>query len=156
PGTVEEALAREQPFDPGSLLFRSTPAIFEFLLVAGLFFLLSSRGRIDLKNGALLAGLTLLAALGGLLNSLPDGPSIASALGLLLVHTVWVFLAWSAGESLIRSTSPDFTTSLDALRVGRLGPRGGRALLFGLALGAALAGLRLALTATALALPGLW
>ena len=74
-----------------------------------------------------------------------------------LLHTaVWVFFAWAAGESFIRSSSPDFTTSLDALRVGRLGPRGGRALLSGLGLGAAFAGLSLATMAIALALPRVW
>jgi serine phosphatase RsbU (regulator of sigma subunit) len=156
PGTVEQALARGSRIDPGALLLRAIPGILFFLIVAGLFFLLASRGRIDLKNGALLAGLTLLAALGGLFNALPDTPSLAATLAHIAVRVVWVFLAWSAGESLIRSSSPDFTTSLDALRVGRLGPRGGRALLFGLAVGAALAGLRLLAVATALVLPGIW
>ena len=47
------------------------------------------------------------------------------------------------------------TTSLDTLRLGRLGPRGGRALLLGLGAGAALAGLRLGVYALAAAVPGL-
>ncbi|HET9228082.1 MAG TPA: PP2C family protein-serine/threonine phosphatase, partial [Thermoanaerobaculia bacterium] len=58
--------------------------------------------------------------------------------------------------SFLRASDPDFTTSLDALRVGRLGPRGGRSLLYGLALGAALAGLELAVRAAAMAIPGAW
>ncbi|HZF09564.1 MAG TPA: PP2C family protein-serine/threonine phosphatase [Thermoanaerobaculia bacterium] len=156
PGTVEQALARGRHINIGTLLQRWFPDILLFFLVAGLFFFLVSRGRIDFKNGLVLCGLTLVASLGGLFHALPDTPSIASALLALALHALWVFLAWSAGESFIRSTSPDFTTSLDALRAGRLGPRGGRALLFGLALGAAFAGLRLAVTATALALPGIW
>src|SRR5262249_48189470 len=48
------------------------------------------------------------------------------------------------------------TVSLDALRAGRLGPRGGRALLWGIACGSALAGWRLAAKAVAARLPGAW
>ena len=40
-------------------------------------------------------------------------------------RALMVFLAWSAGESLLRALDPDFTTSLDTLRRGRLGPRAG-------------------------------
>jgi hypothetical protein len=69
---------------------------------------------------------------------------------------VWLFILWSCAESLLRSTDADFTTSLDALRAGRIGPRGGRALLVGLALGAALAGVRLGLLALAEVVPRVW
>ncbi|HSG40720.1 MAG TPA: PP2C family protein-serine/threonine phosphatase, partial [Thermoanaerobaculia bacterium] len=67
-----------------------------------------------------------------------------------------IFFVWSSGESLLRSTGPDFATSLDALRAGRLGPRGGRALLVGFACGSALAGLRLGLLSLVEAVPGVW
>ncbi len=70
-------------------------------------------------------------------------------------RALWIFLVWSAGESLLRVTRPDFSTSLDSLLRGRLGPRGGRALLLGCALGGGLAGARLAIYALATALPGL-
>jgi hypothetical protein len=156
PGTVGHALARASHIDVGNLLRQLLPGILLFLIAAGLFFFLASRGRIDLKNGAILAAITLAASLGGLIGTPADLPALGSALLVVVSRAVWVFLAWSAGESFIRSTSPDFTTSLDALRVGRLGPRGGRALLFGLALGAALAGFRLLANSTALALPGIW
>ncbi|MEA2694412.1 MAG: phosphoserine phosphatase RsbU/P, partial [Acidobacteriota bacterium] len=156
PGTLGQALARASHIDLGNFLRQLLPGILLFLIAAGLFFFLASRGRIDLKNGAILAAITLAASLGGLFGTPFDLPSLGWALLVVGSRTVWVFLAWSAGESFIRSTSPDFTTSLDALRVGRLGPRGGRALLFGLALGATLAGLRLLAHTTALALPGVW
>jgi len=64
--------------------------------------------------------------------------------------------AWSAGESFLRSIQPGFTTSLDLLRARRLGPRGGRALLYGLGLGSLLAGFRLASLSLVAALPGAW
>ncbi len=50
---------------------------------------------------------------------------------------------WAVAESVLRDTVPGFTTSLDALAKGRLSPRLGRAMLGGLGLGAAVAGLRL-------------
>jgi hypothetical protein len=127
------------------------------LAVLGLFLTLVLRARIDLVNGALLGLLALLGA----------GPRWLFEL--LPVHSWfevvnWGFaapgralaivLTWSAGESLLRAVQPDFTTSLDTLRHGRLGPRGGRALLAGLAGGAALAGLALAVGSLAAVLPG--
>ncbi|MCM3877814.1 MAG: serine/threonine-protein phosphatase, partial [Thermoanaerobaculia bacterium] len=61
-------------------------------------------------------------------------------------------------ESLLRDTVPGFTTSLDAFTAGRLGPRGGRAILAGLGGGAALMGVSLlAFSAAALAVSsGVW
>ncbi len=127
------------------------------LAVVGIFLTLLLRARIDLVNGALVGLLALLGA----------GPRWL--LQLLPVHS-WlevfgwgftapgralaILLTWSAGESLLRAMQPDFTTSLDTLRHGRLGPRGGRALLAGFAGGAALAGLALAAYALAAVVPG--
>ncbi len=156
PGTVGLARARASRIDIGHLLRQFFPYLLLLAIAASLFFFLASRGRIDLKNGAILAVFTLVASIGGLVGTPTDLASLGSVLLSLGSRTLWVFLAWSAGESFIRSTSPDFTTSLDALRVGRLGPRGGRALLSGLALGTTLAGLRLLAHATALALPRIW
>jgi serine phosphatase RsbU (regulator of sigma subunit) len=75
-------------------------------------------------------------------------------LGAIVWLALTVFVLWSSGESLLRSQRFDFTTSLDTLRAGRLGPRGGRALLAGFGYGAAVAGLCLGLAALAVALPG--
>jgi hypothetical protein len=127
------------------------------LAVIALFAGLLLRARIDLVNGAVLAGLTFLAADPSWVVDYPNSVWGIAAFLLIAIpgRALWVFLVWSAGESLLRSTDADFTTSLDTLRRGRLGPRGGRALLLGFAFGAGLAGLRLALYALAVALPGL-
>jgi serine phosphatase RsbU (regulator of sigma subunit) len=123
------------------------------VLVLGVFVVLLLKARISVVNAALLA---LVA-----LPTLPPVLTIATGWRPLSVLFavgvgVWIFLFWSCGESLLRSTDPDFTTSLDALRTGRLGPRGGRALLLGVGFGAALAGLRLSLLAAAEIVPGVW
>ena len=52
-----------------------------------------------------------------------------------------LFVLWSAAETWLRWTVPNFRTSLDGLSAGRLGPAGGRALLDGWSIGAAVAGL---------------
>ncbi|HEX6903509.1 MAG TPA: PP2C family protein-serine/threonine phosphatase [Thermoanaerobaculia bacterium] len=127
--------------------------IFLVLLLAGLFLVLLMKSRLSATNGALLAALTLVTLLPTPGSTF--GPPFTYVLFSGIV-TLWVFFVWSSGESLLRSTGPGFTTSLDALRALRLGPRGGRALLVGLACGSALAGFRLALPSLAEALPGVW
>lgn len=134
----------------GIYLWRGLLAL---VLVLGTFVVLLVKSRISLANGALLA----LASLA----TLRPVPDIATGSGGLILWEVgrialWVFLLWSSAESLLRATGLGFTTSLDALRAGRLGPRGGRALLIGLAFGAGIAGLRLGLLSLAEALPGVW
>ncbi len=127
------------------------------LIVAGIFLALLLRERIDLVNGAMLALITLVSA------DLRPLFELRSSIGETVLHVLaaspgralLVFLAWSAGESLLRAADPEFTTSLDTLRLGRLGPRGGRALLLGLSAGAALAGLRLGVYALAAIVPGI-
>jgi hypothetical protein len=125
-----------------------------FLGVAAAFFIFLARGRIDLVNGALQGGFGLVLLL---LGALPWKPGFLGALeGVLypLVLAVSVFVLWSTGESWHRSSAGDGTLSLDLLRAGRVGPRGGRALLQGVSLGAALAGLRLLLSVGVRGLPG--
>ncbi|HEV8580387.1 MAG TPA: PP2C family protein-serine/threonine phosphatase [Thermoanaerobaculia bacterium] len=123
-----------------------------FLLLLGLFAVLALKARLSVVNGALLALLALVT-----LNpaSTAASGSLAWSGMMTAIAGVWIFLLWSTAESLLRSTDASFTTSLDALRTGRLGPRGGRALLLGFGFGAALAGLRLALASLAAILPGL-
>ncbi|HEV7506009.1 MAG TPA: PP2C family protein-serine/threonine phosphatase [Thermoanaerobaculia bacterium] len=128
------------------------------IVISGVIFLvLLVQGRIGLLNGAILALITFASADFRSLFELQ--PSIwFTFIGLLAAapgRALLVFLVWSAGESLLRAAHPDFTTSLDTLRLGRLGPRGGRALLLGLGAGTALAGLRLGVYALAVLLPGL-
>ncbi|MFL6195798.1 MAG: PP2C family protein-serine/threonine phosphatase [Thermoanaerobaculia bacterium] len=127
------------------------------LAVLGLFLTLTLRARIDLLNGAVLAAVALvLSSPRWLFRYLFANPWLTVA-GLTLAapgRALAILLTWSAGESLLRAVQPDFTTSLDTLRRGRLGPRGGRALLVGWAAGAALAGGTLAVYALAAVLPG--
>ncbi|HYO14323.1 MAG TPA: PP2C family protein-serine/threonine phosphatase, partial [Thermoanaerobaculia bacterium] len=124
-----------------------------FGLIVVLFLGLLLKSRLSVINGALLA----LAALASL-RPIPDMTlaTRGSALWATGETVVWLFLLWSSAESMLRATGPDFTTSLDALRAGRLGPRGGRSLLLGFACGTGLAGLRLGLFSLAEALPGVW
>ena len=116
------------------------------LLVLVLFGLLLSRRKLGFRI-ALGLGLLALAAmvLSGSLFEL-SGQS-GFVLGFILAGRLLMAVAlvgyWAVAESLLRDTVPGFTTSLDALAIGRLSPRLGRAMLGGLGLGAAVAGLRL-------------
>jgi serine phosphatase RsbU (regulator of sigma subunit) len=128
-------------------------SVLSLLGVLILFAALAIKSRLGVVNGAILALLCLV--------TLSPVPSQQLAWPLFTLPAMgltalWVFLAWSSAESLLRSTDATFTTSLDALRAGRLGPRGGRSLLTGFAYGAGLAGLGLALLSLAVALPGIW
>ncbi len=134
---------------------KAVPFLIGIFGIPILFVALVTRRRIDLFNGLILAGVTFLASALGFLAD----PSIPSAVGKIVpaaFWAFWVFVLWSASESYLRAVQPGFATSLDSLRAGRLGPRGGRSLLYGLGIGAALGGLRLAVTATASSLAGIW
>jgi stage II sporulation SpoE-like protein len=152
-GKVTDAVAGEFDAEWDKVFASFLGGILVFSLLAGLFVVLAFKSRLSIVNGALLA-LVALATLN------PDPAlvtfgSVFWSVGAALLLAAWIFLLWSCAESLLRSTGPKFTTSLDALRAGRLGPRGGRALLLGLGFGSALGGLRLALMASVQALPGL-
>lgn len=123
------------------------------LAVLALFAGLLAQRRLSAVNAVLLAALALPT-----LNPFAAANTFSPAFALLgsLLLLAWLAIVWSTSESLLRTSAPDFTTSLDALRTGRLGPRAGRALLLGTATGAALAGGRLALLALAETVPGLW
>jgi hypothetical protein len=153
PGKLTETAAEALETAMGQAFTGCFGGVFGFLLVAGVFLVLAVRARLSVVNGALLALIALAT-----LRAAPTISLGSPLLSLMAVASVglWIFLLWSCAESLLRSTDAGFTTSLDALRTGRLGPRGGRALLLGLAFGAALAGLRLALLCLAEVLPGLW
>ena len=124
-----------------------------FLAAVGvLFAVLAVRGRIDLSNAAVLA---TLAAVSTLLGEWPPNTLWVLFHGIgAAVTGVWLLLLWASAESWARVHLPAFSTSLDTLRRGRLGRRGGRALLDGWAAGAGLAGIHLALLVAAALLPG--
>ncbi len=156
PGSLKAGQSRVDRFRLSEFFWLAALPALRLLAVAGLFVVLVSKGRIDVVNGAILGALTLAASLlPGLAGASTTGEVVSAILGAGAV-ALWVFVIWSAGESFLRAADPGFTTSLDALRAGRLGPRGGRSLLYGLALGAGLAGLELAVRAVAARLPGAW
>lgn len=139
-----------------NLLLEVLPAALGVLTILGLFPILIGKRRIDLRTGALLAVASFTASA---LPVLFDDPTWKSSFELLSIAFValWVLVLWSTGESYLRSVHPGLTTTgLDALRSRRLGPRGGRALLAGVAGGATLAGLHLAAYAAASRLPRAW
>lgn len=152
-GPLTERSAAEADAYMARSVFSPWRAALLLLTLAGLFLVLLLKSRISVVNGALLATASLLTLFPP--RGYTTGPLVYS-LAIALFFALRIFLLWSCGESLLRSTDPGFTTSLDALRAGRLGPRGGRALLVGFACGAALAGLRLGLLALAEAVPGIW
>jgi sigma-B regulation protein RsbU (phosphoserine phosphatase) len=156
PGALKDGLARVGRLRFSDLLWMLAPPLLRLLAVAGLFVVLVSKGRIDVVNGAIFGAFTLAVSLAPGLAGASTTDEVVSAILGAGAAALWVFLIWSAGESFLRAADPSFTTSLDALRAGRLGPRGGRSLLFGLSLGAGLAGLELALRAVAARLPGAW
>ncbi|HEY0512344.1 MAG TPA: PP2C family protein-serine/threonine phosphatase [Thermoanaerobaculia bacterium] len=145
------------PGNPNGLFLAGLFLVLPLAIAALVIFLaLLIRSRIDLVNGAALALIALLSVDPRWLESLQRSIGFAVVNLLLGVagRALWIFFVWSAGESLLRATDPGFSTSLDTLRRGRLGPRGGRSLLLGFALGSGLAGGRLALYALAVVLPG--
>ncbi|MFL6195799.1 MAG: PP2C family protein-serine/threonine phosphatase [Thermoanaerobaculia bacterium] len=153
PGPLSEASAAEADAYLVRIILHFWGAVPWFLGLALLFLILLVRSRLSLVNGALLAAAALAT-----LYPTPGyvvGPRIY-VMAMMALTTLQTFLLWSCGESLLRSSNPGFTTSLDALRAGRLGPRGGRALLVGFGFGAGLAGLRLLLLSLAEALPRAW
>lgn len=137
-----------------SSLLVSLPVL---LAAAGVFFFLLLKSRIGTGNGAVLALAVLASAHPAWAAGIPESFLLAAVHLLTEAPGValWVFLVWSAGESLLRVADPGFTTSLDTLRTGRLGPRVGRSLALGFAFGGALAGLRLAILGAAVVLPGI-
>jgi hypothetical protein len=149
-----ESKSDDDENDWSTVLLVALPRGLGCLFVAGLFLFLLSRQRIDLSTGWLLGALCLAVSVLSILLAWSQWQEVVSQLLGALLLALWIAAAWSVGESFLRSVQPGFTTSLDALRSKRLGPRGARSLLHGVALGAALAGLRLAAQALATAIQG--
>jgi|GEM_PF-1782296 len=140
-----EAPASTEPYDLTWSLLTGVAWVLLFLGIAGLFFAFLGRRRIDLINGTFLATGTFLLLFPAVVFQQKGALWGFESFFAALIPSVWVLLLWSTGESWLRALQPELSSSLDALRVGRLGPRGGRALLGGLGAGAGLAGLRLLL-----------
>lgn len=145
PGTVADAVARNRIFSWSGLLLQTLPGLLLVLGVGVLFVALLIRRHVDFINALLLAAFALLGTSG----ALGEASSSGGVLSVAALTVVWLgrglglFILWAAAESWLRSTLPGFTTSLDAVRAGRLGPRAGRAIVGGWGLGAGLAGLQL-------------
>ena len=173
---VEEAILRIQPpngivlrrqvADPEAQL-RSTgdaivqkilrsalPLVASVLLVLVLFGKLLYQRRLDFRIALGLTALILVTS--ALTGPRSEGQALMTAarIGASLVAVAFLIAQWAVAESLLRDTVPGFTTSLDTLAAGRIGPRAGRALLAGLGAGAAFEGLSLlALSGAALLAP---
>jgi hypothetical protein len=120
-----------------------------------LFLRLLFRRRIDFVNAAWISGLLLAVSATAVLVADPTWKGAATVLGAAF-KVLWLFGLWSVAESFLRAVQPDTAVGLDALRAGRIGPRGGQALLTGIAFGALAGGFRLAALAVAARLPGAW
>jgi serine phosphatase RsbU (regulator of sigma subunit) len=140
-GTVAEGI--EQLKRPWERIAQTILLFLFMLAVVVNFFVLVGKRHVDMVNGGILAAVFLVTLVPELFLHEPTAISVLATSLWMLVKSAWVFLVWSVGESFLRSYRPNFTTSLDSLRAGRIGPRGARALLYGLAFGAVLAGLRL-------------
>jgi serine phosphatase RsbU (regulator of sigma subunit) len=136
-------------------LLEAAPLLLGILTAVILFLVLLGKRRIDFVDGAGLGALLVLTSAVPVLVADPSWTGALSVVGSLFI-AAWAFLLWSAGESFLRAIDPGMAMDLDALRAGRLGPRGGRSLVDGVAVGALLAGLELAALATAAHLPGAW
>jgi hypothetical protein len=119
-----------------------------------LFFTLLVQRRIELKKGLVLAAFSIALSLPGPLWSSTTWVHVISAATGVMSKALFLFILWSAAESWLRSTVPGFRTSLDTLRAGRLGPKGGRALLAGWSIGACVAGLWLMAMSFGTMVPG--
>ncbi len=137
------------------IILEAAPLLLGILTAVILFLVLLGKRRIDFVNGAGLGAFLVVVSAVPVLVADPSWSGALSIVGTLFI-AAWAFLLWSAGESLLRAIDPGVAVDLDALRAGRLGPRGGRSLVDGVAAGALLAGLQLAALALAAHLPGAW
>ncbi|HEX4496540.1 MAG TPA: SpoIIE family protein phosphatase [Thermoanaerobaculia bacterium] len=141
--------------DLADALVEGVPFLVRLLTVLILFLVLLGKRRIDFVSSAWLGAFLAVTSMVPALVNDPGLTGVLSAIGAFFV-AAWTFVLWSAGESFLRPIHPRLVADLDALRSGQLGPRGGLALVYGVACGAGLAGLRLAALALAAHLPGAW
>lgn len=153
PGDISSVLSDRDLLDPLAGSGEAARRQGTLAVIAGAFCVLAIRRRIGLANAAWLGALAGAAVLPGALGQ-PSAEATAVAVTSLVVASAWLAVLWAAAESLWRTGDPRFDASLDLLRAGRLTRRAGHALLCGIGLGAAAAGLALATYALALRLPG--
>ena len=139
--------------DVAELVLVTLPNVLGVCAALYFFLRLLFQRRIDFINAAAIAAFLLAVSTPVVLAADPNRVGVALVAGSIMV-VLWIFVLWSTADSFLRAVRPDAALGLDALRTGRLGPRGGQALLAGLAFGALAAGARLAALALAARLPG--
>ena len=127
-----------------------------FVLVVAVFLFLLAKRRVDFRDGLYLMALALLVPWPNLFLHAVGGVSWWQVLPGMVFASLFLLLLWSVSESWARTTEPDFTTSLDFLRAGHLGQRGGRALWTGWIMGSGLAGWNLICHTVGHLLPGVY
>jgi serine phosphatase RsbU (regulator of sigma subunit) len=140
-------------------LYKLVPAVLVFLLVVVSFGILLYKRRLGFTVGIVLVVLATVYEVAGGFSAAGAGEGgLVVVIGVRLFSLLYLLGLWTVAESLLRDTVPGFTTSLDSFAAGRLGPRGGRAILAGLGAGTALVGVSLlAFSTAALAAPqGVW
>ena len=146
-GSVEWWRLRIESLSIRSMVTKDLPRIVIvvglYLGTLGLFIVLLARRRIELSKGAILAAISIALSIWVPLRTSTSWLQFIDEFVDILAKALALFMLWSAAESWLRSTVPGFRTSLDTLRAGRLGPKGGRALLAGWSIGAAAAGVGL-------------
>lgn len=154
-GGAEPEGAKVRNSDLAEILLVVIPLVAGALTAIVLFLVLLGKRRIDFVNATWIAAFLLVVAAVPTLAADPNWTGALAVLGAAFI-ALWAFLVWSVGESYLRAVLPGLAVGLDALRAGRLGPRGGQSLVEGVAFGAILGGFRLAALATAFRLPGAW
>jgi MFS family permease len=152
---LSKAIKLKEISDLAENLLINVPIVLGILTTLVLFLVLLGKRRIDLLSGLKIAGLLFVVSAIPMLAADLSWVGAISVLGSLFL-ALCAFIFWSAGESLLRAVTPETALGLDALRAGRLGPRGGASLIMGVSCGAILAGLCLAAFAIATRLPGAW
>ena len=135
-------------------VLRQSPSFFAFLVVVGLLFAFAVRRRLGVANAAILTAAAAAIATPAAIREIPSGFLAITVAVAIVLQLVMLFAAWAASESWMRSTLPNFTTSLDSLRCGQIGPRGGRELAGGWAMGAGIGGVQLTVASLGARLPG--
>ncbi len=126
-------------------IYKLLPSMLLFLLVVVSFGILLYKRRLGYRVGIVLVLLAAVYEIAGGFSAedASAGGLIGFVIGVRLFSLLYLLGLWTVAESLLRDTVPGFTTSLDSFAAGRLGPRGGRAILAGLGAGAALVGVSL-------------
>jgi Stage II sporulation protein E (SpoIIE) len=151
PGTAERVAST---FGLGATFVRIGLLAVILLVVLVAAFVLAVRRRIDFINAASASLFVLLVSGVAAVAERTRGLDWIAALLMAGLSAVFLFFLWASAESWLRATGREGTTALDALRAGRIGRRVGRGSLWGLVLGAAIAGWHLLTFALAATIPG--